>query len=276
MLNGEILREEACAISPNNRSFRYGDGFFETLKLLDERVALRDLHFDRLFSSLETLQFEKPATLTPAALEADMLQLVRKNGHEKGARVRIQIFRGNGGLYDPENLRPNVLIQSLPLSPEVNRLNEKGWIMGLYTRARKTADDFSHVKHSNYLCYVMAALWAREQQLNDALLLNAFDRLADATIANLFVVHRGIVKTPALTEGCIGGVMRRYLLQCLRREGIPAEETIIDVNTLNEASELFLTNALYGIRWVQSVDNQHFENKVASLLYRQFVAPLWQ
>lgn len=276
MLNGEILREEACAISPNNRSFRYGDGFFETLKLLDERVALRDLHFDRLFSSLETLQFEKPATLTPAALEADMLQLVRKNGHEKGARVRIQIFRGNGGLYDPENLRPNVLIQSLPLSPEVNRLNEKGWIAGLYTRARKTADDFSHVKHSNYLCYVMAALWAREQQLNDALLLNAFDRLADATIANLFVVHRGIVKTPALTEGCIGGVMRRYLLQCLRREGIPAEETIIDVNTLNEASELFLTNALYGIRWVQSVDNQHFENKVASLLYRQFVAPLWQ
>lgn len=274
LLNGRLLAAADCAISPDNRSFRYGDGFFETCKVLNGRLVLAALHLERLFASLDTLLFDKPALLTAAGVQTDVLRLVQKNGHQAAARVRITVFRGNGGLYDAENLHPNILIQSWPLPDAVNRLNENGLVTGVYSQARKTADAFSHVKSNNYLCYVMAALWAKQHQLNDALLLNAHHRLADATIANIFLVHRGVIKTPALTEGCVAGVMRRHLLQGIRAAGMPVEETALEPALLHEASEIFLTNALYGIRWVQTVDNLHFENRVAALLHRELVQPL--
>ncbi|RFM26133.1 aminotransferase class IV [Deminuibacter soli] len=275
MLNGKILPAETACISADNRSFRYGDGFFETMKMLNGVLVLGRLHMERLFASLDTLLFQKPPLLTAESLQEEVLRLVQKNRHQRAARIRITVFRGDGGLYDAENLHPNILIQSWELPPAAGRFNENGLVTGVYTRARKAADDFSHVKSNNYLCYVMAALWAKQQQLNDALLLNTGGRLADATIANIFVVHEGIVKTPAITEGCVGGVMRRHLLAAMHAAGIPAQETRLEPEVLREASEVFLTNSINGIRWVHAVNDQHYRHKVSFMLYNELVLPAW-
>jgi len=273
--NGTITRADKLLISPDNRSFRYGDGFFEAIKVLNEEILLVYYHMERLFASLELLQFQRPNYFTPAYLKEQALTLARKNYHDKLARIRITIFRGEGGLYDVSNHFPHHLVQSWELNPSNNLLNDNGLAIDIFTDARKVCDHYSHVKSNNYLSYVMAALWARQKHLNDAVLLNPFGRVADATIANVFIVKDGVIKTPALTEGAVNGVMRRHLLQCLRKENMPVEETQLEPEELLEASEVFLTNAIYGIRWVKQLGSSGYTNQLSSLLHRKFIKSLF-
>lgn len=266
--DGQILRSDKLLISPNNRSYRYGDGCFETIKVLNGKIMLADYHFERLFSSLETLRFKKLGYHSAGWLEKQILSVVEKNGHAKRARVRVTVTRGDGGIYDEQNHYPYFLIQSWPLQPATQELNENGLVIDIYKDARKTADLFSSIKSNNYLPYVMGALWAKEHHLNDAILLNPDNRVADATIANVFIVKDGSIKTPALTEGPVNGVMRRHLLHLLRKENIPVEEGTITVDELLEASELFLTNAIHGIKWVKQLGNSNYSNTTAIRLYK--------
>lgn len=266
--DGQILRSDKLLISPNNRSYRYGDGCFETIKVLNGKIMLADHHFERLFSSLETLHFKKLGYHSAGWLEKQILSVVEKNGHAKRARVRVTVTRGDGGIYDEQNHYPFFLIQSWPLQPATQELNENGLVIDIYKDARKTADLFSSIKSNNYLPYLMGALWAKEHHLNDAILLNPDNRVADATIANVFIVKDGSIKTPALTEGPVNGVMRRHLLHLIRKENIPVEEGIITVDELLEASELFLTNAIHGIKWVKQLSNSHYTNATSIRLYK--------
>ncbi|WP_153796633.1 aminotransferase class IV [Foetidibacter luteolus] len=272
--NGKIYHSGKLIISPDNRSFRYGDGFFETMKMINGRIILQPFHFERLFSSLETLRFEKPSYFTEAYLKQQVEELVAKNNHAGLARIRLMIFRGDGGLYDAENHFPNLLVQTWQMDNANNRLNENGLVTDIFPHARKACDLYSPVKSNNYLPYAMAALWAKENRLNDALLLNSFNRVADATIANIFVVKDGAVLTPSLQEGCVSGVMRRYLLQCLRKENIPVQETQLSAEDVYNASEVFLTNAGYNLRWVKQVGRYGYQNQLAAFLHNKFVVAL--
>lgn len=266
--DGHLLRSDKLLISPNNRSYRYGDGCFETIKVLNGKVILSEYHYERLFSSLELLKFKKPGYCNSKWLEQHILSVVEKNGHAKRSRVRVAVTRGDGGIYDEQNHYPYFLIQSWNLQPATQELNENGLVIDIYKDARKANDLFSSIKSNNYLPYLMGALWAKEQHLNDAILLNPASRVADATIANVFIVKDGIIKTPALTEGPVNGVMRRHLLQLLRKENIPIEEGTITVDELLEASELFLTNAIHGIKWVKQLGDSHYTNSTAIRLYK--------
>lgn len=262
-------------ILPDNRSFRYGDGFFETMKMVDAQLPLGDLHFERLFHSLDRMGFERPAHFNRAYLEAQIKQVVAKNGHTRLARIRLTIFRGEGGLYDPVSDFPHHLVQSWELNPVSNQLNENGLILGLYGQALKTCDDFSSVKSNNYLPYLMAARYAKKMHWNEALVLNHAGCVADATIANVFIGVNGVIKTPALTEGPVAGVMRQYLLREARKAGYAVEEGKIYPDDLRDATDLFLTNAINGIRWVKQCGENGYGKELASGLYESFVRSLW-
>lgn len=273
--NGKISKTGKLLISPDNRSFRYGDGFFETMKMVNGKLQLANEHMERLFASLELLQFQQPVYFTPSYVLEQVTLLAKKNYHHKLARIRVTIFRGDGGLYDVENHFPHHLIQSWELNPANNKLNENGLQLGIFKDARKVCDRYSHVKSNNYLSYALAALWAKKQKLNDAVLLNPFDRIADATIANVFIVKDGLVKTPALTEGAVNGVMRKHILHNLRHENMPVEETQLTVEDMLQASEIFLSNSIYGIRWVKQMGDSGYTNQLSALLHKNFILPLF-
>jgi len=274
--NGTIVKEDYIIISPNNRSFRYGDGCFETMKIINEELLLKDLHFQRLFSSLKILQFSIPPSLTSAYLLNQISKVIHANGHQSFARVRLVMYRGDGGLQDLDNNGPNFIIQSWPGNDATNSFNQKGLVINFYPAAKKTFDLFSSLKSNNYLAYAMGALWAKKNGLDDCILFNAFNRIADATIANIFIVSNGTIKTPALSEGCVDGVMRKYLINCFNNDkALTFEQTEITPEELLNASEVFLTNAIYGIRWVQSAGENTYANTLSSLMYQKFIAPLF-
>jgi branched-chain amino acid aminotransferase len=273
-LDGHLIRQDKANLSVNNRSFRYGDGCFETIRVVNGQIKLAPLHFERLFTSIDALKFNKPSYMNAEWLEKNILEVVHKNGHQKLARVRVMIFRGDGGLYDPENHFPHHLIQSFNLGEATQELNQNGLTLGIYKEAKKSSDFFSMIKSNNYLPYVMAALWAKENNVNDAILLNHSDNIADTTIANVFIIKDGIIKTPAITEGPVAGVMRRYLIKTLREHNYEVQETTVTVADVLEASEVFLTSAIYGIKWVKQIDNSQYNNSLIPVLYKAFIQTL--
>ncbi|HEX8461509.1 MAG TPA: aminotransferase class IV [Segetibacter sp.] len=273
--NGKLVREEQIYISPNNRSFRYGDGCFETMKVVNGNLLLASFHFKRLFNSLNVLKFIVPAQITPAVLEEQVLQLVLKNGQQQFSRVRFVAFRGSGGLYENDGNAIHYIIQSFTGNPSTNIYNKEGLSLEFYKEFKKATDTFSALKTNNFLGYSMGAIWAKENGLDDCIISNAFNRIADATIANIFIVSDGIIKTPGITEGCVNGVMRRYLLNCFSTESIPFAEQQLTSEDILSASEIFLTNANYGIRWVKRVGPVEYLNSVSAQLYYKFIAPLF-
>jgi aminodeoxychorismate lyase len=273
--DGKFLKQDKLLISPNNRSFRYGDGFFETMKWYKGKILLEQFHLERLLSTLDTLKFKPPAYFTSEYILNVIHALVAKNQHHELARVRVTVYRGDGGIYDEQNHFPHLLIQTWSLNAMNNRLNENGLEVDIYAAAIKQADHFSLLKSNNYLGYTMAALWAKEQHLNDAILLNPQGNLADATIANIFLITNGLIQTPALSEGPVSGVMRKYVLKQLRDKGYEVKEGIVNVDDLTNASEVFLTNAIYGMRWVKQCGKSAYSHQLVPHLYKEIIAPLF-
>jgi branched-chain amino acid aminotransferase len=260
--NGKIINSEEAVITANSRGFRYGDGLFETMRLEDGEVTLHNYHFERLFHGLSVLKFQLPSSFTPLFLYESIQHLCMKNKHAN-ARIRLMVFRGDGGVFDPVNHHPNYIIQTWELPAGKLSLNENGLDIGIYKDAVKSIDILSNLKNNNYLPYIMAALHAKENKWNDSIVLNNEGRICDSSIANIFMLKNEEVFTPSLSEGCVAGVMRRFLLEKLPTIGYKIQEIKIEINDLLTADEIWLTNAVYKLKWVKSFNDKNFGNKVA-------------
>ena len=272
--NGKLLEGSKAFAGPSSRAIRYGDGLFETIKSANGELLFADDHFARLWDGLERLRFQLPVHFTPARLQQEILHLLQKNKQDKLARVRLTLFRGNGGLYDPVHLHPEYTIQTMALPETAGQWNSNGLVLGIYEAARKCRDAFSDIKHNNFLPYVMAALEAREQQWNDALLLNDAGRVCDSSIANVFLLKNGTVSTVSLAEGCIAGVMRKNLMRLLAEKGIPVTEAAITVEELLNADEVFLTNSIFNLRWVQRIGDKKYDCTDTRKIYAETLSTI--
>jgi branched-chain amino acid aminotransferase len=266
--NGELVPADTKLAGASNRGLRYGEGVFETIRIVNGKIPLLSHHFDRLSHGLQTLQLEIPAGLSPAYLSEAILLLCRKNNMESSARTRLTIFRG-------EERESCLVIESMPIPDGYDQFNEKGWTIDIYKEIKKSCDILSNLKSNNYLPYTIAAAYAKSQALNDCLLLNSYERICDSTIANIFWIKDKQVFTPPLSEGCIAGVMRRYLVEKIHGAGLPLEEKICTRQKLQDADEIFLTNALFGIRWVQQLADKTYINKMSLQFYKQFIKTLF-
>lgn len=260
-----MSRDKAC-VRPGNHSYRYGDGLFETMKVVKEKILLGDLHFERLYNSLTVLKFVIPALFTRQKLEQEIVALCKRNRCEDLARVRVSVSGGHGGLYDGDE-KLYYIIECWPLGKNNMVLNENGLIIDVFSVAKKTCDVYSSLKSASHLLYVMAARFAKENKLNDCLVLNTHERPCDATIANVFWTNDKTIFTPPLSEGCIAGVMRKNLIQKLGVAGYKPQEKICEAVDLENADEIFLTNAISGIRWVKQFRNKNYTRDLTREIY---------
>ncbi len=210
-------------------------------------IQLRELHWERLFDGLRQLYFEVPKLLNPSWLENEVIRTVQKNQGEQLCRVRLQMFAAGGGLYGLESKSPGFVIECFPLEPEAVQINENGLHVGVAEGLNKSPDSLSQLKSCNALIYAIAARQAKAQKWNDALICNTHGNIIESTIANIFWIKNGEVFTPPLSEGCVAGVMRRYI-----RTKIPVTEKKLLLIDILGADEVFLTNAVKRIKWVRS------------------------
>ena len=265
--NGKTYKEESPILSVNSRGLRYGDGLFETIKSIKGELQFIDEHLARLWKGLQVLQFNIPKHFTPEYLQDEIFALLKKNSHEKMARIRLTVFRGDGGLYDEINHKPHYLVQSWPLLDDAGEWNSNGLVLGIYTDVKKSCDLLSNLKHNNFLPYSMAALHAKKQKWNDAVLQNTEGGVCDTTIANLFLIKDGVIYTPALAQGCIAGIIRKFLINRLTAANYKIIEGRLTGDDLDAADEVFLTNSIYNLRWVQSLGEKKYTNIQTQKIY---------
>jgi branched-chain amino acid aminotransferase len=273
--NGKILAEGALAIGADNRGLRYGDGVFETIKVKNGQLILADEHFSRLWKGMNVLQFEIPKHFTPDKIQEEINDLAIKNNHEKAARVRLTVFRGDGGLYDVKSHAPNYIIQSWPIPEGNEEWNSNGLVVGIYKDIKKACDILSNLKHNNYLPYVLAALKAKKEKWNDAIILNVYNRICETTIANIFLIKENIIYTPTLKEGCVAGVMRKKIINESANLGWRIVEKEITFAELLNADEVFFTNSMYNIKWVKCVGNKEYVNTITQKIYSSILSTIY-
>lgn len=266
IFNGKFYQEGSPVVSSGNRGLRYGDGVFETIKLARGKLILADEHYARLWKGMQVLGFDIPKLISPEKFTTEINTLAKKNGFEN-ARVRLQVFRGEGGLFDVANNHPHYLIEAWALTGNNDTLNSNGLELGIYDAAKKTTDILSNLKHCNFLPYILAANYAKKERLNDALLVNQYGRICDSTIANIFVIKDGTVVTPALTEGCVAGIMRAHVISILKANGWEVNERTLPVEELLSTDEVFLTNSIYNLRWVKRIGSRVYGNTAIQKIY---------
>lgn len=265
--NGEIVSSDQPVFTAQNRSFRYGDGVFETIKVYKESIPFGTLHFERLFLSLRLLKIH--FSFEEGYLQKMIMELCRKNGCIDLARVRLAVYR-------TEDDSAGFIIEAVPLGAEANSLNQKGLVIDLFPYARKSMDAFANLKSANFLPYVLAGLYAKENDLDDSLVLNCDNHICDTSRANIFLVKNKEIFTPALHQGCINGVMRRFFIDELKKQHFQIHQEVVTEGDLLAADEAFLTNAIYGMRWVKSFKQKEYVHELTSTLYQQLFSAIYK
>ena len=262
-----MVTADTPVITLQNRSFKFGEGLFETIRVDHGTIPLANFHRDRLFKSMETLHMPIPERNVWQQWMDELLQLCALNDCSQHARVRLTITTNeNEIMYGME---------ATTLDPSYLVWNKKGEVIDICPLVQKQVDHFSNIKATNYLLYLMAGHYARENKLDDCLVLNSHNNISDSTRANVFLVKDGEMYTPALDQGCIQGVMRQKLIIELEKKGNKVHQQAINKEDLQKAQEVFLTNALYGLRWVRSFGTTNYEHAFSSQLYHEIIATIF-
>lgn len=263
LFNDEFFDTETPIIKVGNRAFKFGDGLFESMRMMNGKLQFPELHADRIKATMKALKMDGYNLLDEYFLKTKTGELARKNKIQANGRFRLSIYRDGEGLYTPETNKAAYLLEVKPLESSAYELNKKGLIVDVYDEITKPINKLSNFKTSNSLPFVMAALYQKQHRLDEVLLLNQNGFLCESTSSNLFVVYQNQIYTPALSEGCVGGVMRNVVMRLAKQHQLPLIEAQINPQILNEAEEVFLTNAIVGVRWVMGYGRKRYFNEVS-------------
>ncbi|GGH03044.1 aminotransferase class IV [Mucilaginibacter phyllosphaerae] len=263
--NGEIIPEDSVLLTIANRAFRYGDGLFESMRVMKGKLKFPELHAERLQKGMKALKIDGYSQADSWFLKEKVEELARRNKIKHG-RLRLTVYRDAEGLYTPTQNKMAYSLEIQPIDEPRYFLNERGLIMDVYTELPKPLNWLSNIKTCNSLIYVMAGIYKQQNKLDDVFLLNQNRFLCEANSSNLFVWYQNHLYTPALSEGCVEGVMRRVVIQLALDNNIPVTEAQINPEILNQADEVFLTNATKGIQWVMGYGVKRYFNRISKTL----------
>ncbi|MBI5217655.1 MAG: aminotransferase class IV family protein [Bacteroidia bacterium] len=266
-LNGNFYLAGNPVLSHKNRAFCYSDALFETMRAYQEKVQFFPEHYQRLSGGMDMLKMNIPVAFTQNRIHDEITGLLKKNRIYKGARVRLTVFRNDGGFYIPECNDISYLIEVSELENIFYGSQPKGLHIGLFDEIRKPVNIFSGLKTTNSLLFVMAGLHAKNNHWDDCVILNDEGNIVESVSSNIFMIRDKIIYTPKLSDGCINGIMRCQIINLARSLNYEVlDDVSLQPQNLLEADEAFLTNAVAGITWVLGFEKRRFFHDVSANL----------
>jgi branched-chain amino acid aminotransferase len=266
LYNDEFILANQPVLSVANRGFKYGDGLFESMRMSNGKLKFAEQHAERLSEGMKALKMDGSTLLDAYFLKQKTAELAKKNKYKGNARFRFSVYRDAEGLYMPENNKTGYVLESSVLNETEYQLNKKGLIIDVYDELSKPINKLSNFKTSNALIYVMAGLYRKQHRLDDVFMLNQNGFLCESMSSNLFVVYDKQIYTPALSEGCVAGIMRDVVMDLAKSNDVSIIEAQLNPEVLKEAEEVFVTNAVGGIRWVMGYGRKRYFNENAKML----------
>ena len=234
--NSEFINEEEIVIKISNRAFNYGDGFFETIKIINTKLFNFSAHYVRFSSACKVLKLKNDETET--SLLTLINELIERNKIVNGV-AKIHVNRSGEGKYLPLSDSIEILIS---LNKGSGFAKNTPISLCVFSDEKKPKGKISNIKSVNASVSVLGAIHAKENGFDNAILKNTDDNFIETTNSNLFIIKKGIIYTPPLTEGCLDGTMRKWVL-----EQVNVIEKSLNSLDIKEADEAFTTNAISGI-----------------------------
>lgn len=270
--NGTIQPSDTI-LSTTNRAFLYGDGVFETLKIVNGKILFFEDHYFRLMASMRIVRMQIPDNFTLEYVEEQILNLTLATNCNRSARVRFTVYRNDRGFYLPTTRTVSFIIQAYALENTHYSLSDSPYEVDLYKDFFIPKHLLSTVKTTNKMVQVTGSIFAHENELQNCLLVNNDKNVVEALNGNVFMLMGNTLITPAIEEGCLNGIMRKQVLALARKmEKLEVVESVISPFDLQKADELFITNMIIGIQPVTKYRKKEYKNEVARALIEKINA----
>ena len=260
--NGTLYSESDLQLSHTNRAFKYGDGIFETIKIQHNKVVFWEDHYFRLMASMRMLRMKIPMEFTLEFLENEILKTA-KHIEANFIRVRLNVFRKDGGLYTPSTNEIDYLLEAA----EITSVPKQVYKVDLYKDFYNYSGLLSTVKTTNRMLNTLAGVFAKENDFDNCVLLNEHKNVVEVLNGNIFIIKDNVIKTPPVSDGCIKGIIRKKLIEIIQKHpDYTLEEVSISPFEIQKADEVFITNAIIGIQPVTNYRKKEFSVNVSTKL----------
>lgn len=260
---GEYVNENQAMIAKDNRAFRFADGFFESMRVVNGKALFIENHFARIIDTAHALKMKPAENFNLDLLRNQVQGLLQRNRIDQGGRVRITFYRKSTGFYLPKLDDLGYYIEAESLLDNQFMLNPTGKLVDIFMDFKKDINKLSVYKTLNCQLYVMAALNARDKGLDESLIQNSKLSIIESTSSNIFIVSNGVLYTPSLEDGCVAGTMRMNIINIALENKIKVYECTLNPHNLLAADEMFLTNAVRGIEWVVGYRTKRYYNDMS-------------
>ncbi len=263
---GDIIELNALPVQDVKRATMYGDAVFETIRMRDNKLLFVEDHYFRLMASMRILRMPIPMEFTPEFFVDEANRLAEEVAVTDG-RLRLQVVRKSDGKYTPDDNNECVWWMELEeLGSQDYTWTSKGLKVDLFKDHYIQPGLLSTLKSSNALPYVLAGIFAQENGFDAMLLVNDKKMLVEANAANVFVLKDNVLKTAPLEDGPLRGVFRKNLIGWAKEIGLEIKEESINPFELQKADEIWLTNTISGVQWVENYRKRTYKGDKAKEL----------
>ena len=257
-INGKLLPKEEATVNVYDHGLLYGDGVFEGIRVYGGKVFLLPEHVERLYESALAIRLTIP--LTPAEMTQAVNDTVAANGLNDGY-VRLVVTRGAGslGLDIRKTSNPQVIIIADTITLYPPKLYETGMKLVTASTIRNHPAALSpRIKSLNYLNNIMAKIEGTDagDDIHETLMLNHKGDVAECSGDNIFIVKRGVLRTPSADSGILEGITRNTVMRLAREAGYPVEEVTMQRHDIFVADECFLTGSAAELIAVVKLDGR--------------------
>ncbi len=248
-INGKFFDEDQALISVKDRGFRFGDGIFDTIKVINSKPVFFPLHMERIIEGLDSIRID----LSTKNIEQQIYQTIKTNNLKNGY-VRISITRGEGsrGYMPTDEVRPNFVIETMK-DRRITQTDGSLYVSQYQKPSLKSLPVNSKLMQG--LNSTLAKMEANDTGCFDAILLNHNMQICECSSSNIFWFDQhDNLRTPSRDSGCLNGVTRKIII-----ENFETHEGFYGINSLKTANEVFITNTVIGVFPIYEIKG-YFEN----------------
>lgn len=254
-INGRLVHRDEAGISPFDSAVQGGDAVWEGLRLYKGRIFKLSEHLGRLRRSAEALAFAD----IPSAekIVEEIRRTLSANKMRDGIHIRLTLTRGvkiTSGMDPRLNQSGPTLIVLAEHKPPVYA---KTGLTLITSRMRRPPPEILNprIHHANLLNSILAKIEANNAGVDDALMLDTRNFVAETNATHVFIVDGGRISTPRVLA-CPEGITRQTVLEICHANGIPADEGDLTLDEVYRADEMFCTGTMGELAGVITLDDR--------------------
>ena len=271
-IDGKYYEKKDAKVSVYDHGLLYGDGIFEGIRIYSGNIFKLDAHLERLYESAKTIMLNIPLNLKE--MKDACISTVRKSGLRDGY-IRLMVTRGLGDLgLDPRKCPKAtviIIVDIIKMFPE--HFYTKGLEVATVPTVRNMADALNpKIKSLNYLNNVMAKIEANNMGVPEGLLLNVQGYVTEGTGDNIFIVKKGVLRTPPSYDGALAGITRNSIIEMATKRAYTCEKKTLTRHDLYNADECFLTGTAAELIPVIKIDGRVIGDGKPGPIFKRLLA----